>query len=175
MIQLKFLSQDVLRLIGKRKVRYLYFVFTRGFAGVLLYRMERLCYLIFKDLYPGIRLLFLPLILLLQSYSNIDIHYKANIAGGLLVLHPSVGCVISGQVKIGSNLTITGGNVIGVNKTKKGVYSIGNHCTLGANATIIGPLSIEDRVTVGANACVTKSFNQSHIILAGVPAKELKS
>ncbi|GGZ80977.1 serine acetyltransferase [Algibacter mikhailovii] len=173
MIQLKFLSQDVLRLIGKRKVRYLYFFFTRGFAGVLLYRMERLCYLIFKDLYPGIRLLFLPIILLFQSYSNIDIHYKANIAGGLLVLHPSVGCVISGQAMIGSNLTVTGGNVIGINKSKKGIFSIGNNCTLGANATIIGPLVINNNVRIGANACVTKSFDKSNIVLVGVPAKEL--
>lgn len=30
-----------------------------------------------------------------------DIHYKADIKGGLLVLHPSVGCVISGQSIIG--------------------------------------------------------------------------
>lgn len=174
MMQLRFLYHDVLRLVGRKKVRFLYFFLTRTFAGVFIYRIERLFFLIFKDLYPGIRLLFLPLILLFQSYSNIDIHYKANIAGGLLILHPAVGCVISGQAKIGKNLTVTGGNVIGITKTKKGHFIIGNNCTLGANATIMGPLCLKDYITIGANACVTKSFDKNNMTLVGVPARAIK-
>ncbi|WP_235835834.1 serine O-acetyltransferase [Cognatitamlana onchidii] len=143
--------------------------------GVLLYRTERMLFLNFKKVYPGLRLLFLPIILLFQAYSNIDIHYKANISGGLLILHPSVGCVISGQAEIGRNLTLTGGNIIGLNKHKQGYFKLGDNCSLGANATIIGPLIIGDYVSIGANACVTKSFDKSNVTLIGVPAKEMKS
>lgn len=174
MTQLKFFKQDIVRMLGKNKYRIIYIFMTRSFIGVLLYRVERSLFLLLGRSYSFFRILFLPIIYVLQSYSNIDIHYKSSIEGGLSILHPSVGCVISAKAIIGCGLTLTGGNIIGFNKKKTNtIFQIGNNCTLGANAVIIGPLEIKNNVFIGASACVTQSFDQSNMTLVGVPAKPL--
>ena len=172
-MQLVFFVEDIRRGLGKNKLRILFIWMTRSFVGIMLYRFERGMFLILGKFYAFLRIIFLPIILIFQAYSNIDIHYKASIKGGLLILHPSIGCVVSGQAVIGSNLTLTGGNVIGVGKNKKSNFILGDNITLGANATIIGPLELKNNIFVGAGACVTKSFKSSNIKLVGLPAKEI--
>ncbi|WP_053990386.1 serine acetyltransferase [Mangrovimonas sp. TPBH4] len=172
MIQFKYLMQDVRRMIGRNKLRWLIILITRSFVGVFFYRFERCLYLVFGDYYKYIRIFFLPLLLLVQAYSNLDLHYKANIKGGLLILHPAMGCVISGYCNIGENLTLTGGNIIGVGKAVKNKeYRLDNNCSLGANAVIIGPIILGKNTAVGASACVVRSFEQGEVTLLGVPAK----
>lgn len=159
-------------MLGKQKLRILYICFSRSFVGILLYRTERGTLLAFGKAYQFLRILLLPIINLIQAYSNIDIHYKANIKGGLSILHPSMGIVISGKSIIGHNLTLVGGNVIGINKkTETGQFIIGNNCELGANAVILGPVKIGDNIKIGALACVTKDFPEPNVILVGVPAQ----
>ncbi|MDH7912989.1 DapH/DapD/GlmU-related protein [Winogradskyella sp. SYSU M77433] len=123
-----------------------------------------------------IRILYLPFSFVFQIISNIDIHYKADIRGGVLIHHPALGIVVNGVCIIGSNITLTGGNVLGINKScEKGDFTIGNDCNLGANATIIGPLKLGDKIKVGANACVVNSYTDSELVLVGVPAKPLEN
>ena len=175
MSQARFFIQDINRIIGKRKYRILYIWMNRNFLGVLLYRLERLLFLSIGNTYKYVRILLLPVFKLLQWYSNMDIHYEADIRGGLIVLHPSVGCVISKFSIIGANVTLTGGNVIGIKKKcKLGAFFIGNSCTLGANATIIGPLILGDNIIVGASSSVVSSFEENDLVLGGVPARILK-
>lgn len=175
MEQWYFFWKDISRIVGKKKHRFLIVIFTRSFWGLLLYRLERFGFLIFGTFYSFIRLPFTPLFILIQSFSNIDIHYKANIKGGILILHPALGIVVSGRSSIGYNLTLTGGNVIGFNAaSKNNNFVIGNYCTLGANAVIIGALVLGNNHQIGALACVTKSFEENNIVLAGVPARKIK-
>ncbi|MES2812690.1 MAG: DapH/DapD/GlmU-related protein [Bacteroidota bacterium] len=170
--QFSYFIQDVRRMLGKRKIRILYIWMSRSFWGVLLYRMERGSLISLGKPYEIIRILFLPIINLIQAYSNLEIHYKANIKGGLYVLHPSMGIVISGKSVIESNLTLTGGNVIGVSKKcTEGEFVIGNNCNLGANAVILGPVKIGNNIKIGALSCVTKDFLESGVTLVGIPAK----
>ena len=172
MRQLNYFTYDVKRMLGKHKIRILYVWLSRSFWGILLYRIERSLFLIFGKWYSYFRVPFVPLINLIQAYSNIDIHYKAVIKGGISILHPSVGIVISGQSSIGKNITLTGGNVIGVHKKcEPGTFVIGNNCSLGANATIIGPVILADYTTIGASACVVNDCVTTHCVLVGVPAK----
>ena len=173
--QFTFLIQDLKRIVGKKNYRWLILFFTRSFFGIVLYRMERIGFLLFGKYYNFLRLPFIPLFVLLQSFSNIDIHYKANIKGGILILHPSLGIVVSGRAIIGSNLTLTGGNTIGLNAhSEETNFSIGNNCEMGANAVIIGPVIIANNCNIGASACVTKSFFLDNLTLVGVPAKNIK-
>ena len=175
MSQSRFFIQDVKRMLGKHKIRIIHIWLSRSFAGVFLYRLERGLFLFFGKPYGYLRILFIPIINLIQAYSNVDIHYKANIKGGILILHPSVGCVISGKAIIGKNLTLTGGNVIGVGKKFNcNEFTIGDNCNLGANATIIGPLKIGANIKIGASACVVRDCLKDNSILVGVPAKVLK-
>lgn len=170
--QFLYFRQDIKRMIGKRKTRIFYIYLSRAFVGTLLYRVERGFLLTLGRIYEILRIIFLPIINLIQAYSNMDIHYKADVKGGLLVLHPSMGVTISGVAIIGSNLTLTGGNVIGISKKcGKGDFIIGNNCNLGANAVVLGPINIGNNINIGALACVTKDFLESNSTLIGVPAK----
>lgn len=174
MQQLSYFTKDVKRMLGKHKVRILYVWLSRSFWGILLYRIERSLFLAFGKQYSFIRVPFVPFFNLIQAYSNIDIHYKAVIEGGISILHPSVGVVISGQSRIGEHITLTGGNVIGVHKKcEEGTFVIGNNCSLGANATIIGPVILADYTTIGASACVVNDCVTTHRVLVGVPAKPI--
>lgn len=171
MTQLKYFLHDLKRMLGKQKLRIFYIWLSRSFWGIWLYRIERSLYLLFGKSYSVFRIVFLPVIYLIQAYSNLDIHYKANIKGGLLVLHPSIGCVISGQCSIGSHLTLTGGNVIGAKEiATKDSFVIGNFCEFGANAVLIGPLILGNHITIGASACVVNSELIDYSILVGIPA-----
>ncbi len=175
MTQFFFFLQDVKRMLGKHKIRIIHLWLSRVFIGIFLYRLERSLFLLFGRFYGIIRVPFIPIFNILQSYSNLEIHYKADIKGGLMVLHASVGTVISGQSVIGENLTLTGGNVIGAKKScPKGTFVIGDNCYFGANATLIGPLILGNNNNIGAGACVVKDFKMDNITLVGVPAKEIK-
>lgn len=171
--QIVFFFQDLNRIMGSKKYRIFIIFFTRSFWGLLNYRLDRSFYLLFGRFHGVIRLPFLPFMILWQSFSNIDIHYKADVKGGILVLHPSLGVVISGRAKVGKNLTLTGGNVIGINSNAiKSEFIIGDNCDLGANAVIIGPLELGNCIAVGALACVTKSFKENNLTLIGIPGRK---
>lgn len=101
-------------------------------------------------------------------------HYKADVKGGLSILHASAGIVISGFSVIGQNLTLTGGNVIGSRPgCKFGDIKIGDNCMLGANAVVLGPIELGNNIKIGAAACVIKSCLSDGATLIGVPAKQI--
>ncbi len=165
---------DIIRLTGKNRLRILIILLNRSFWAILVYRLERGMYLTFGNAYSILRILFLPLLRLLEVYTNAEINYKAEIGKGILILHSALGIVISGYARIGDNLTLTGGNVIGSKDSGKfGDILLGNSCFLGANAVILGPLQLADNIKVGASACVVKSCLTDGAALGGVPAKEI--
>ncbi len=111
--QLYFLAADYKRQSGSVKLRMIYLWLGRAPVGVFLYRFERMMFLLFGKSYKLIRIPLVPVLFPLYAYSNCEISYHAEIGPGITVLHPSMGVVISGFAKIGKNLTLTGGNVIG--------------------------------------------------------------
>lgn len=172
--QIFYFWEDMQRMLGKQKVRIIFIWLSRAFWGIGLYRFERSLYLLFGKYYKGIRIFFIPFYNIIQAYSNIDIHYHADIKGGIAILHPSIGIVISGQAKIGENISLTGGNVIGIKeKCEPNSFIIGKNCSLGANAVILGPIKISDNITIGASACLLKDCLIDGSVLVGVPASRV--
>jgi serine O-acetyltransferase len=172
MEQWNFFLKDISRIAGKKKYRFLIVFFTRAFWGLFLYRLERSGFLVFGKFYSILRLPFIPLFVLIQSFSNIDIHYKANIKGGILILHPSLGLVISGLATLGKNCIFVGGNVVGfTQKFNQNKFIIGDNCNMGANSVILGPIVLGNNITIGALACVIKNCEIDNSVLVGVPAK----
>lgn len=172
--QIYFLFQDINRILGRNKFRILTIFISRTFCGIFIYRFERALYLLFGKSYKIFRIPLVPIFSIFYWYSNTEIHYKANIKGGISIFHPSLGVVVSGEAIVGKNLTMVGGNCIGLKQMNNaGPYILGDNISLGANATIIGPLTLQHNVIIGANACVTTNFDQSNITLIGVPAKQL--
>ena len=174
MSQITYFFQDVNRLIGKKKIRILHIWLSRAFWGIPLYTFERSLYLILPKAYGYVRIPLTPIYNIIYAYSNLDIHYKADIKGGIKVLHPAVGLVISGQATIGKNLTLTGGNIIGAKRAcRKNEFLIVDNCNFGANATLIGPVKIGNNISIGASACVVRDCVVDNVTLIGVPAKPL--
>jgi serine O-acetyltransferase len=174
--QISFFYQDLIRMLGKHKIRIVHIWLSRAFWGILTYRIERGWYRLIGRPYEVLRIIFLPIINLIQAYSNLDLNYKSDIKGGLLVLHPAAGIVISGFAVIGKNLTLTGGNIIGGKAgCKMGEIKIGDDCSLGANAVILGPIELSNNINIGASACVVKDCLADNTILVGVPAKPYRA
>lgn len=57
---------------------------------------------------------------------------------------------------------------------KGGKVIIGNHCWIGERAYILKDVVLLDDTVVGACSVVTKSFEKSNIVVAGIPAKIVK-
>jgi serine O-acetyltransferase len=170
--QMSFFLVDLRRMLGKQKSRILYIWLSRVFWGIFSYRLDRGLFLLLGKSYKYIRIILIPFFNLWNAYSNIDINYKAVIGKGLIVLHPSMGIVISGKSLIGDGLTLTGGNVIGAKAgCDYGDLIIGNNCSLGANAVIIGPIKLANNITIGALACVLNDCETNDVLLVGIPAK----
>lgn len=171
--QLRYFIADYKRASGKHWFRMLYMWIGGGILGILFYRIERGMYLTLRGAYPYVRVLFYPLLCLVQAYSHFEINYRAEIGPGLLVLHNSMGVTINGGAIIGKNMTLTGGNIIGGNKAfNRGDFVIGESVSLGANAVIIGPVKVGNNVKVGASACVVKDV-PNNVIVVGVPARKV--
>ncbi|KAB2917684.1 MAG: serine acetyltransferase [Bacteroidetes bacterium] len=171
--QLRFFAGDVKRMAGKKKLRVAFIWLNRSFCGIFSYRLDRSLFLFFGKTYRIIRIPLIPLFNIWQAYSNIDIHYEAEIGPGINILHCSMGVVVSGKSLIGKNLTLTGGNVIGAKtEVKPRQIVLGDNCSMGANAVVLGPITIGSNVKIGAMALVVKNCGDN-VTLIGVPAKEV--
>ena len=131
-------------------------------------------YLLLGKSWSAIRILFLPINFFVRPWSgNCEIHYRASIGKGLMVLHPSLGVVISGSAICGEYLTLVGGNCIGGRKKiSPGDLIIGNHVNLGVNSVIIGPVKVGNNVAVGAGAVVVHDAGDN-AVLVGIPAVDI--
>lgn len=59
-MQIRFFIDDVIRMLGKQKMRILYIWLSRVFVGILCYRIERSLYLLFgHTIYKIVRIPFL--------------------------------------------------------------------------------------------------------------------
>jgi serine O-acetyltransferase len=92
---------------------------------------------------------------------------------GLNIAHTG-HVVISPYSTIGENCKLFPGVVIGVKLPKKGPH-IGNNVYIGAGVKIIGEIEIADDIAIGANSVVNRSFTESGITIAGVPARKISN
>jgi serine O-acetyltransferase len=173
--QLNYLRYELGLIVNKRWWRWLTCWFGGGAGVIVSYRLDRCLYLVFGKSWSIVRLAFFPVFLFLRLISaKHEIHFRADVGRGLLILHPSLGVVISAYAVVGDHLTLTGGNCIGGRKgLKHGNLVLGNRVSLGANAVILGPVRIGDRTDIGAGAVVVHDF-PGHGVLAGVPAKAIR-
>ncbi|RZS87369.1 serine O-acetyltransferase [Motilibacter rhizosphaerae] len=91
---------------------------------------------------------------------------------GLSIAHYGT-ITVNTRARIGANCRIHPSTTIGA--THEGVPTIGDDAYIGPGARITGDVRLGDRVTVAGNAVVTKSFEESGVIIGGVPAKVLRS
>lgn len=114
-----------------------------------------------------------------RRYRNLSLKLgytiPANVFGpGLSIAHVG-SIVINGGAKIGANCRIH----VGVNIGTQAGYSnraptLGDNCYIGPGVKIFGMINIPNCTVIGANAVVTRSFEDEHRVVLGVPAKSIK-
>lgn len=173
--QMRFLKADLDRMVNGRRWRWLSVTLRAGTWSIVGYRSSRLCYLAMGRWWQVLHTLLAPVQALLRPFgAGLEIHYKADVGPGLLVLHPTLGIVISGHATVGRNLTLIGGNCIGGRPglAETGM-TVGDGVTLGANAVVLGPGRVGDLVTVGAGSVVIGDAPDG-ATMVGAPARPLR-
>jgi serine O-acetyltransferase len=136
--------------------------FNRGFRALLFYRIANRFY---KWKVPGLPLIFTRIIQILYA---IDIDYKANLSGGIVIVH-GVGLVIGSGAVIDSDVVLFHGVTLGrrgigpVISSTDGFPTIEKGCIICAGAKLLGNIVIKENTTIGANAVVTDSIGPNVI------------
>lgn len=91
-----------------------------------------------------------------------------------MILHSSLGVVVTAKAVIGSNVTFTGGNCIGTKgrALAHGDVTIGNGVIFGANAVALGPIRIGNRAVISAGSVAMRDVGDNEVV-GGVPARLL--
>lgn len=89
---------------------------------------------------------------------------------GLSIAHYG-SIVVNSNAKIGEYCRIQECVTIGSTSGSDKAPQIGDFVFIGSGARLIGDIKIGNNVAIGANAVVTKSCEENHVTLAGIPAK----
>jgi putative colanic acid biosynthesis acetyltransferase WcaB len=115
--------------------------------------------------------------LIVEWILGIEIPYKTQIGGGLILYHGQ-GLVINDGTIIGKNCTLRHNTTIGNKELPTGKLTdspkIGNGVNIGSNVCIIGPISIGDNVIIGAGSVVTKDIPKNSVAV-GNPARIIRT
>lgn len=133
---------------------------NRGIHCLLFYRLSHLLY--------RYRIPLLPLILtrIIQIVYGVDIDYRAQLKGGIIIVH-GIGLVIGSGVIIKSKVTLFHQVTIGVRGGENkdmGFAIIEQNCTIYTGAKILGSITIGENSIIGANVVVTKDIPINSIV-----------
>lgn len=97
------------------------------------------------------------------------------VLGKDVVFYHRGSIIINPDARVGDGCRFHGDAVLGVAHTgDKGCPRLGKNVDIGAGAKILGDIYIADNIVIGANAVVTKSFTESGITIAGIPARKIR-
>lgn len=105
-----------------------------------------------------------------KHHDHTDIHRRARIGPGLLVMH-RVGIIV-GPTQIGANCVLHQNVTIGqrVSRAERGMPVIGNNVWIGPGATLTGSITIGDGATISAGSVVSKDVPPKSLV-AGNPGR----
>ncbi|MEY4455854.1 MAG: hypothetical protein RLY15_118 [Bacteroidota bacterium] len=117
--------------------------------------------------------------------SRVDVGVHGKLVLNRVFINANCLFVISNGLEIGDNTVISWNcqfidddfhkiNYDGKVESSK-IIRIGNHVWIGANSVILKGVSIADGCVIAANSIVTKSVTEQNVLIAGNPAKIIKS
>jgi serine O-acetyltransferase len=141
-----------------------------GVMSVILFRLTTYCH--DAGLRPFSRILYFMNVVLFGS----SLPPSAEVGPGLVIPHP-VGMGFSSNVKIGSNVTLFAGSLIGAagyeDRSKDGLPTIGDGAFIFTRAQVVGPVNVGNDAIIGANAVVMKDIPPGAIVL-GAPGRVVR-
>lgn len=93
-----------------------------------------------------------------------------NFDEGLYIVHLG-SILINSQTRVGKDCCIHINTAMVATKGVTDSPKLGDNCKIGVGATLIGGITLGNEVVVAAGAVVTKSFEENHITIGGVPAR----
>lgn len=139
-----------------------------SYPGVKAILLHRIAHFFWK-----IKMPFVPRYLseITRDLTGIEIHPGAEIGRDFFIDHGG-GVVIGETAKIGDNVTIYQGVVLGgtmIDPVKRHP-TLGNNIVVGTGAKLLGPITIGDNVKIGANSVVVRDVPPNSVVV-GVPGK----
>lgn len=106
-----------------------------------------------------------------REITGIEIHPGAEIGKDFFIDHGG-GVVIGETTKIGDNVTIYQGVVLGGTSSDptKRHPTIGHNVVVGTGAKLLGPIRVGDNVKIGANSVVVSDVPENSVVV-GVPGR----
>ena len=104
-----------------------------------------------------------------------SLHIPVNTCGkGLKIMH--LGPILmNGRVRVGENCSIHINTAFVARGIDNSVPTLGDGVVVGVGAVIVGGVYIADNIAIGACSMVNKSFNESDIAIAGIPAQKISN
>ena len=104
-----------------------------------------------------------------------SINIPINTCGkGLKIMHLGP-ILINSHASLGENCSIHINTAVVARGTDNLVPTLGNGIVIGVGAVVLGGVFLADNIAIGANSVVNKSFDESNIAIAGVPAKKISN
>lgn len=174
----EYLEADKLALLGNVKLNR-NFKIKQVIAPNYIFRYQRLLRKLeyYKNCKAGIlnKTLYYYLKVKFRKESlRLGFSIPENVFGpGLAIVHYGT-IIVNPNARIGKNCRIHADVNIGASGGDFRAPEIGNNVYIGPGAKIYGDIKIADNIAIGANSCVNKSFLESDIMIAGMPAKKIK-
>lgn len=143
-------------------------LFNRGLHALISYRLANLIYKL------GVPLIPFFLTRIIQVLYGIDISWKANISGGVVIIH-GIGLVIGEGSSISKGCIIYHGVTLGrkyqipEEHPNDGYPQIGEHCVLGAGAKLIGNITIGNNSIISPNAVLLVNLKEGSVVKCPLP------
>jgi len=83
--------------------------------------------------------------------------------------------VVNPAAKVGKNCRLHVGVNIGASAGSSKAPEIGDNVYIGPGVIMYGDITIVNNITIGANSTVNKSFTEEGVVIAGTPAKIVKT
>ncbi len=83
--------------------------------------------------------------------------------------------VVNPAAKVGKNCRLHVGVNIGASAGSSKAPEIGDNVYIGPGVIMYGDITIANNITIGANSTVNKSFIEEGVVIAGSPAKIVKT
>ncbi|MFX0007248.1 MAG: serine O-acetyltransferase [Promethearchaeota archaeon] len=165
---LNFFVSDVSAAFNKDPAAQSLLEVLTSYPGIKAILLHRIAHFFWK-----IKMPFVPRYLseVTRELTGIEIHPGAEIGRDFFIDHGG-GVVIGETAKIGDNVTIYQGVVLGgtmIDPVKRHP-TLGNNIVVGTGAKLLGPINIGDNVRIGANSVVVQDIPPNSVVV-GVPGK----